>query len=141
MVSVPPPTPDSFRSFIQRVQSLRIHSLIDRLDRSELSSRWTEKQTLKTISHYFAFLYLVDYYSNLTLSPTRDIKHVWHCHTLDIEKYILDCQTLFGRVHPFCNLDSLASNRQDLLPAAVLAQVLFRKHFGCPMSAAFPQSC
>lgn len=141
MVSVHQTVSESFRAFVQRVRSIEIRSIVNQLQHSPISMHWTTAQTRKTITQYFAFLYLVDHYPNLTLVPTREVDHVWHCHLLDTEKYASDCQILFGTfVHhfPFFGIHDevdenqmpLRGSRQDQLAAAVLTQVLFRKHFG-----------
>jgi hypothetical protein len=38
----------------------------------------------------------------MRLAPTREIDLFWHHHILDTHKYMLDCQSLFGRyLHHF----------------------------------------
>jgi len=143
MVSAHQAWSESFQTFIQRVRSLKISSLVDQLNHSPRSANWTEKEMRKTIAQYFAFLYLVDHYPNLALVPTQNIDHIWQCHILDTEKYAMDCQILFNRfVHRFSFLEFSYEDdrnqfsqgkRQNNLAASVLTQVLFRKHFGCTM--------
>lgn len=135
MISAQQVVSPAFQAFLQRVRSLKIRSLVDQLDRSPTSMNWTEAQKVKTITQYFAFLYLVDCYPHLKLIPCRDVAHVWNCHRLNIRQYIADCQILFGRVPAAAAFNDLAPNdRPGKRTALFLTERLFRQHFGCSIA-------
>ena len=56
------------------------------LDKAELLEVW-----------YRRFLYLVNLYPEKTIVPSKDIDIFWHTHILDTQKYMDDCENLFGR--------------------------------------------
>lgn len=130
MISAQQVVSPDFCAFIQRVRSLKIRALVGQLDRSPTSKSWTEAQTVKTITHYFAFLYLLDCYPHLKLVPARDVAHVWNCHRLDAQRYTADCQILFGRMPAFSDCNTAPDDRLDEETETALTQLLFRQHCG-----------
>ena len=51
---------------------------------------------------YRRFLYLSNIYNEKIIVPSKDIDIFWHTHILDTQKYIFDCDNLFGRyIHHF----------------------------------------
>ncbi|MBJ7319219.1 MAG: hypothetical protein JHC96_10505 [Brevundimonas sp.] len=64
--------------------------------------RWSLKEIDQTILEYRAMLQLIRSSDGQSLAPSRAIDTVWHHHILDTQKYIADCEALFGRyVHHF----------------------------------------
>lgn len=62
---------------------------------------WSLKEIDAAILNYRVFLQAIRNHSG-NLVPTKQIDTVWHHHILDTEKYIADCDKIFGRyVHHF----------------------------------------
>lgn len=118
-------------TFLQNIHQLDIGPLAYLLMVLPSGPQWTEDKTVKAIARYLAFLYLVNLYPRMQLVPTQEIDLVWHYHILDTEKYAIDCHLLFGQfIHHFPYFGQRSSrDREQLLKAFTLTQVLFKKHF------------
>src|SRR3990167_1455828 len=126
-------------------QPLRATSLeeakayIDAIDFSMIINKivktkhWREKDTVAICAYYKNFLYLNKKYETLgQLPPSEEIDEFWHNHILDTEKYIKDCDAIFGKYlhhYPYFGMDG-KSNEQDLSNAFEHMQQLYKKEFG-----------
>lgn len=129
--------PVAFSAFLKRVRQLNLGSLAYQLKQSTPSSQWTNEQTLRAITRYLMFLYLVNQYPKLRLAPSTEIDLVWHYHILDTAQYAEDCQFLFGRFihhYPFFGVQG-EEDQQNLQLAYTLTQLLFQQHFGMTITA------
>lgn len=104
-----------------KVQSLRstaqiFKQKVEQIDfslvKQELQTfhHWTPEQTEVAIGDYRAFLYLVHLYPDRLHIPSPQIDTVIHCHVLITDKYVQDCQLLFGEyLHhlPLSRLEAL----------------------------------
>lgn len=128
---------NEFTAFFQRVKLLDLSPIAYQLMQSKSGPQWTQPQTVQAITHYIAFLGLIDRYRHFQLAPTHEIDTVWHQHILDTSKYAADCQLLFGRfVHHFPYFGT--RNQEDqrrLYQASVRTQVLLCQHFGIDLSS------
>jgi hypothetical protein len=59
---------------------------------------WSLEQTSWAIFNYKRFLLQHYLAPNQPLSPNRLVDQVWHAHILDTQKYLEDCDWLFGYV-------------------------------------------
>jgi hypothetical protein len=67
-----------------------------------LEEGWTVEQVDEAIGRYRAFLHAIRHHPGHPLAPSKQVDTVWHAHILDTERYISDCQRLFGRyVHHY----------------------------------------
>lgn len=134
-----------FQVFLQKARSLDLGPLAYQLIESRSGPKWKKAKAIQAIAHYLAFLYLIDRYPGLQISPTEEIDQVWHCHILDTHKYAEDCQHLFGYfVHHFPYLGTRNQvDQQNWYYAYALTQQLFLKHFGIDfaMKSLFPSDC
>ena len=126
-------------------QPLRATSLeeakayIDAIDFSMIINKivktkhWKEKEAAAICVYYKNFLYLNKQYEKLgQLPPSEEIDEFWHNHILDTEKYIKDCDAIFGKYlhhYPYFGMDD-KSNEQDLSNAFEHMQQLYKKEFG-----------
>lgn len=139
-----PPRTD-FRIFLHKARSLDLSPIANQLMRSP-GFHWNKTSVTEALTHYLAFLYLVDTYPHLQLVPTQAIDEVWHQHILDTRKYEEDCQTLFGHfIHhfPYFGIRD-ANDHQTRIRAYTLTQFLCRKHFGNAIANAWntiPADC
>jgi len=74
-----------------------------RLMKPESGCGLTDEQADWAIAQYICFLMLFWLYPNTNyFVPSKLIDRVWHCHLLDTQKYMKDCQLLFGSyIHHF----------------------------------------
>ena len=132
---------DEFQIFLKRCQTMNLKAIAYQLTQSRSGPHWGYQRTKKAISHYLAFLFLVNQYPRLSLIPTQDIDQVWHYHILDTEQYAKDCEMLFGCfIHhvPYAGMRG-DGDRQRWLSAFAMTQVLFQNHFGIDLT--LKQTC
>ncbi len=86
-------------TFLDKLNSLNLQSVANKLISSEYGHAWTIQQTNIAINRYKMFLYLQFIFPDMELVPTKEIDEVWHAHILvDTSVYIKDCQNLFGYI-------------------------------------------
>ncbi len=67
-----------------------------------VDERWDIEEIDAVESEYRAFLHAVRHHPQMELAPSRKMDVFWHHHILDTQKYIEDCDKLFGRyVHHY----------------------------------------
>jgi hypothetical protein len=60
--------------------------------------KWRPAEAAEAAKVYRRFLYLVKKYGDSSrLSPSEEIDEFWHYHILDTERYIKDCEMIFGK--------------------------------------------
>ena len=104
--------------FLSKLKNIEFGCIAYKLIHSGLK----KEDTVRAITKYMMFLCLIHLYPNLQLVPNKEIDKVWHQHILDTEKYISDCEMLFGHIiHHFPyfeddkNLQIAFENTQHLL--------------------------
>lgn len=114
-----------------------LRALVNELDLRPIAFKLSEslKWPLEKINHaiaqYRLWLTLVGLYPNTPIPPSSDIDEVWHYHILDTQKYVVDCQTVFGYfVHhfPYFGLRG-ADDKVELNAAFGHAQTLLMEEF------------
>jgi hypothetical protein len=54
-------------------------------------------EKIETLENWYRrFLFLVHLFPEKIIIPTKDIDIFWHTHILDTQKYMTDCESLFG---------------------------------------------
>ena len=86
------------RIFLEKLNALDLGPIVWQLLHSSRSEGWSSERALVAIAAYKHFLFAHYLHPDRSLSPTNDVDRVWHCHILDTQKYIDDCQWLFGRI-------------------------------------------
>jgi len=98
----------------QYIDDIDFTAVYDKLTRDDIlrpyGYKWAPQEAEIAISNYKKFLYiLVKYHKDFdTILPTLEIDEIWHNHILDTEKYINDCDVLFGRYYhhyPYFGID------------------------------------
>jgi hypothetical protein len=91
--------PDSgFSGFCGRLNLTAIRQ------RLTIEKNWTAPHALFVETRYKAFLFLLGFKGGTPLVPCDDVGAMWRAHIIETEKYISDCDKLFGRYvhhHPF----------------------------------------
>ena len=104
------------------------------VDKIVSTKGWKKRDVLKICELYRHFLFLRKKYNddNLQLPPSEEIDEFWHNHILDTQKYIPDCERIFGRYlhhYPYFGIDG-KTDRNDLNAAFEKVQELHHKEYG-----------
>ena len=95
--------------FREKLNALDLEPIAWQLLYSSSSQGWSFERVLRAIADYKRFLLAHYLHPDRVLAPTDDVDCVWHCHILDTQKYIDDCQWLFGRIihhYPYPTLNA-----------------------------------
>ena len=89
-------------SFNEFSLNLDLESIKFSLTQREDGPNWSLSKAETLEVWYRRFLYLSSIYNDKVIVPSKDIDMFWHTHILDTQKYMLDCENLFGRyIHHF----------------------------------------
>jgi hypothetical protein len=124
-------------SFNEFSSKLDLEPIKFSLTQREDGPNWSLKKVEALEIWYRRFLYLSNIYNHKTIVPSKDIDTFWHSHILDTQKYIYDCENLFGRyIHHFPYFGMRGEQDQNQLEIAFKeTEDLFFLHFGeSPMS-------
>lgn len=114
------------------------------LEKLEKHSGWLKDDALKTSEQYRNFLFLKKKYPDVVFAPSEDIDCFWHEHILDTQKYIHDCQNIFGEYlhhYPYFGIDA-QSSLDDLNNSFEVTQEYYAREFGCvitPTRSKYPK--
>lgn len=113
------------------IYSINFSQIIDKMIKKD---KWKRSEAETLCQYYRNFLYLTKKYNqeDAQLPPSDEIDEFWHNHILDTEKYIKDCNAIFGRYlqhYPYFGIDD-KSNMQDLQKAFDNMQRLYKQEFG-----------
>ena len=116
---------DKFSSNLEK-KSIKF-SLTQRND----GPNWTLDKTELVEVWYRRFLYMSYIYDDKVIVPSKDIDTFWHAHILDTQKYMSDCDNLFGRyIHHFPYFGMRGENdRIELAKSFRETEELFLLHF------------
>jgi len=80
---------------------------------------WTRELVERIEVEYRRFLTLLAKYPHETVAPSKEVDRFWHAHILDTQKYIEDCERVFGRyLHHFPYLGMRGADDAAALAAA-----------------------
>ena len=119
-------------SFYEFSRNLDLESIKFSLTRREDGPNWPLNKAEGLEVWYRRFLYLSNIYDDKVIVPSKDIDTFWHTHILDTQKYMSDCEALFGRyVHHFPYFGMRGKRDRDQLEKAFReTEELFLLHFG-----------
>src|SRR5262245_62755554 len=103
---------------------------------------WTRELVERVEVEYRRFLTLLAKYPHESIAPSKEVDRFWHAHILDTQKYIEDCERVFGRyLHHFPYLGMRgADDAAALARAAERTRELYTAEFAAgvqPVAAAF----
>lgn len=114
----------------QYIDSIDFSQLIDKLITEH---RWRKSDALAICQQYRNYLFLCKKYRGQhKLPPSDDIDDFWHQHILDTNKYMHDCDIIFGDYYhhyPYFGIDGKTDN-QMLNDAFFDTQQLYQQEFG-----------
>ena len=119
-------------SFNEFTNNLDLEPIKFSLTQREDGPNWSLNKAETLEVWYRRFLYLSSIYNNKVIVPSKDIDMFWHTHILDTQKYMLDCENLFGRyIHHFPYFGMRGEkDRRHLEKAFCETEKLFLLHFG-----------
>ena len=118
-------------SFNEFTSNLDLEPIKFSLSQREDGPNWSLNKAETLEIWYRRFLYLSSIYNEKVLVPSKDIDMFWHTHILDTQKYISDCENLFGRyIHHFPYFGMRGEeDRNHLKKAFYETEELFLLHF------------
>ena len=118
--------------------NLDLESIKFSLIQRENGAEWPLHKADELEIWYRRFLYLVGLYPEKAIVPSKDIDVFWHTHILDTQKYMADCERLFGKYFhhfPYFGMRG-GKDRSNLEEAFAETDKLFLRHFGeSPLSS------
>ena len=122
-------SPESL-NFLQKLKQLDLGAIAYKLMHPEQGKGWTKKQATRALLRYMMFLFLLHLYPNQNIIPTVEIDQVWHHHILsDVDKYIQDCEMLFGRLLNHASYPQSEDDINTWQASFSQTQELFQQHF------------
>lgn len=92
---------------------------------------WPIDQVNEVEKQYKGFLHICKNYTNLDVMPTKNIDEFWHTHILDTEKYMDDCDNIFGHYlhhYPYAGMtgpeDEARANKVFEITKAIFSEDL-----------------
>jgi hypothetical protein len=114
-----------------------VKNYIYNIDFSQIISKmvtrdgWIQEDAQETCKQYRNYIFLNKKYSDILLPPSLDIDLFWHEHILDTQKYIYDCNIIFGRYlhhYPYFGIDG-KSTESDVEQQFKIMQDLYFNEF------------
>lgn len=103
---------DIYKDVLNKINSLNFDSVTSKLVKKY---KWKKQDAKECEKLYKNFLYLnFKYGKDICLVPTEEIDIFWHEHILDTERYMKDCNSVFGKYlhHEQSDLDSASSSNK-----------------------------
>jgi hypothetical protein len=129
----------SKNGFVSDAQIEEAIQLVNQLDFTDQNATlisyygWDKDKVLATEAFYRKWLVLHKVYDqDIVLAPNKQLDDYWHFHILDTQKYMKDCDYVFGSYlhhYPYFGIGD-AEAKKDLDVAFQLSRDLFMKHFG-----------
>ena len=113
-------------------RNLDLESIKFSLTKRDDGPNWPLNKAEELEIWYRRFLYLSNLYNDKVIVPSKDIDIFWHTHILDTQKYMSDCENLFGRyIHHFPYFGMRGrSDRIELKKSFLETEELFLLYFG-----------
>jgi len=122
---------------LNQLTTLDLDAIKFKLMDPEEGEGWTREQADAVDLMYRRFLFLNIKFPDETIVPNKLIDKFWHAHILDTQKYMDDCQTLFGEyLHHFPYLGMRGEDDARLLADSFETTLsLFSHEFGVGLAA------
>ncbi len=122
-------------TLFENVRNLDLNYIVKHLVHRE---SFTLEAAEDSVRRYKNFLILHIKYPMNRGSPTKEIDAAWHVHILHTEKYIKDCEMLFGEYYHHCPASSGKESLEEMLQYFLNTKQLYEKEFLEPYSS-FPE--
>ena len=91
---------------------------------------WSKEDVSLMSDYYKKWLSIHICYPELATAPSMKLDEYWHMHILDTEKYMNDCQVMFGKYLHHYPYFGLEGDKENLDAGFELTRTLFKHHFG-----------
>ena len=119
----------------QYIYSIDFSMIIDKLIKRQ---KWLRIEAEECCKQYRNYLWLLkNYGTEKPLPPSEDIDEFWHHHILDTEKYIEDCDAVFGGYlhhYPYYGHDG-KTTLTDLNRTFLETQKIYKDEFGASLKS------
>lgn len=110
-------------------------ALVESIDLKQMNDKlvnfygWSKEEVSLMSDYYKKWLSLHVCYPNLATAPSVKLDEYWHMHILDTQKYMVDCQIVFGKYLHHYPYFGLEGDKEDLNSGFELTKKLFQHHF------------
>lgn len=80
------------------IENLDLGPIKYKMINSDEGKPLSEEQVKNNEKEYKRFLYLIYCNPAKSIVPTKEIDEFWHYHIMDTEKYLNDCDMIFGKI-------------------------------------------
>jgi hypothetical protein len=87
---------DSLNSRFESIDALEFSLLKAKLAHPEQGLGWTQAHADQVEQAYKQYLKVVLQHPEERVSPSMDVDKFWHAHILDTQRYVQDCERIFG---------------------------------------------
>lgn len=111
-------------------------TIVESVDFSQMNDKlinfygWSKEDVSLMSDYYKKWLVLHVVYPELATAPSVKLDEYWHMHILDTQKYMEDCQMIFGRYLHHYPYFGLEGDKHELDNGFQLTKKLFKHHFG-----------
>jgi hypothetical protein len=133
------PSRASSEMFADKLAALDLEPIVFKLVNPDDDAPWSVAKADQVAKEYRDFLMLAHLYPEKQIVPSKSVDKFWHTHILDTQKYLEDCQNLFGRVlhhFPYFGMRG-EEDARNLQRAGEETRSLYRSHFGYTPTASF----
>jgi len=95
---------------------------------------WSKEDVSLMNDYYKKWLVIHACYPELAVAPSAKLDEYWHMHILDTEKYMQDCQLVFGHYLHHYPYFGLEGDKENLDSGFETTRKLFKHHFGHDLS-------
>jgi len=122
--------------FVSQTKIDEAMAIVNSLDFSQMNDKlvnyygWSKEDVVLMNNYYKKWLVVHACYPELATAPSAKLDEYWHMHILDTQKYMEDCQLVFGRYLHHYPYFGLEGDKKDLNKGFELTRELFMHHFG-----------
>ena len=111
-------------------------AVVESLDFDQMNDKlvnyygWSKEDVSLMNDYYKKWLAIHACYPELAVAPSAKLDEYWHMHILDTEKYMQDCQLVFGHYLHHYPYFGLEGDKENLDSGFETTRKLFKHHFG-----------
>lgn len=106
-------------------------------------SNWSVEKLDDVEKQYKGFLHVCKNYPQLDVMPTQNIDEFWHTHILDTEKYMEDCNNIFGHYlhhYPYVGMTG-PEDEERANKVFEITKAIFQEDLGIDFSLSAAATC
>jgi hypothetical protein len=128
---------------IEAIQGLDLGPIKFKLMDRDEGEGWTREFVERMELEYKRFLTLLAKYPHEPIAPGKEVDRFWHAHILDTQKYVEDCERVFGHyLHHFPYFGMRGADDAEALAAAgARTRELYDAEFGSGMNPGSSAFC